>query len=55
MAAAGRPRGPARRPAGGPGRRDGGLADLLEEARSPSPRFAAVVVEDIDVFPTTFT
>ena len=28
--------------------RDGGLADLLEEARSPSPRFAAVVVEDIE-------
>src|SRR5450755_2195299 len=28
--------------------RDGGLADLLAEARSPSPRFAAVVVEDIE-------
>ena len=28
--------------------RDGGLADLLEEARSASPRFAAVVVEDIE-------
>jgi DNA invertase Pin-like site-specific DNA recombinase len=28
--------------------RDGGLADLLDEARSPSPRFAAVVVEDIE-------
>jgi site-specific DNA recombinase len=28
--------------------RDGGLADLLSEARSPSPRFAAVVVEDIE-------
>ncbi len=28
--------------------RDGGLADLLTEARSPQPRFAAVVVEDIE-------
>ena len=28
--------------------RDGGLADLLAEARSPSPRFAAVVCEDIE-------
>ena len=28
--------------------RDGGLADLLAEARSPQPRFAAVVVEDIE-------
>ena len=28
--------------------RDGGLADLLEDARSPSPRFAVVVVEDIE-------
>jgi site-specific DNA recombinase len=28
--------------------RDGGLADLLAEARSPHPRFAAVVVEDIE-------
>ena len=28
--------------------RDGGLADLLSEARSPQPRFAAVVVEDIE-------
>ena len=28
--------------------RDGGLADLLSEARSPSPRFAAVVCEDIE-------
>jgi len=28
--------------------RDGGLADLLTEARSPNPRFAAVVVEDIE-------
>ncbi len=28
--------------------RDGGLADLLDEARSASPRFAAVVVEDIE-------
>ena len=27
--------------------RDGGLADLLAEARSPAPRFAAVVCEDI--------
>jgi DNA invertase Pin-like site-specific DNA recombinase len=27
---------------------DGGLADLLAEARSPNPRFAAVVVEDIE-------
>jgi site-specific DNA recombinase len=28
--------------------RDGGIEDLLAEARSPSPRFAAVVVEDIE-------
>ncbi len=28
--------------------RDGGLADLLDEARSPSPRFSVVVVEDIE-------
>jgi DNA invertase Pin-like site-specific DNA recombinase len=28
--------------------RDGGLADLLDEARSANPRFAAVVVEDIE-------
>ena len=28
--------------------RDGGLADLLAEAQSPQPRFAAVVVEDIE-------
>jgi site-specific DNA recombinase len=28
--------------------RDGGLADLLAEARSANPRFAAVVVEDIE-------
>ena len=28
--------------------RDGGLADLLAEARSPAPRFAAVVCEDIE-------
>jgi site-specific DNA recombinase len=28
--------------------RDGGLADLLNEARSPSPRFAAVICEDIE-------
>ena len=28
--------------------RDGGLADLLTEAQSPQPRFAAVVVEDIE-------
>ena len=28
--------------------RDGGLADLPAEARSPQPRFAAVVVEDIE-------
>jgi DNA invertase Pin-like site-specific DNA recombinase len=28
--------------------RDGGLADLLAEAQSPQPKFAAVVVEDIE-------
>ena len=28
--------------------RDGGLADLLAEAKSPQPKFAAVVVEDIE-------
>ena len=28
--------------------RDGGLADLLAEAKAPPPRFAAVVVEDIE-------
>ena len=28
--------------------RDGGLADLLAEAESPSPRFAAVICEDIE-------
>ena len=28
--------------------RDGGLADLLAEAKSPAPRFAAVVCEDIE-------
>jgi DNA invertase Pin-like site-specific DNA recombinase len=28
--------------------RDGGMADLLAEARSPLPRFAAVVCEDIE-------
>jgi hypothetical protein len=28
--------------------RTGGLADLLSEARSPAPRFAAVVCEDIE-------
>ena len=28
--------------------RDGGLADLLAEAKAPQPRFAAVVVEDIE-------
>jgi site-specific DNA recombinase len=28
--------------------RDGGLADLLEEASAPEPRFAAVVCEDIE-------
>jgi site-specific DNA recombinase len=28
--------------------RDGGMADLLAEARSPVPRFAAVVCEDIE-------
>jgi site-specific DNA recombinase len=28
--------------------RDGGLADLLAEAASPSPRFAAVICEDIE-------
>ena len=28
--------------------RDGGLADLLAEARSPDPRFAAVMCEDIE-------
>jgi site-specific DNA recombinase len=28
--------------------RDGGLADLLTEARSPEPKFAAVVCEDIE-------
>ena len=28
--------------------RDGGLADLLAEAHAPQPRFAAVVVEDIE-------
>jgi site-specific DNA recombinase len=28
--------------------RDGGLADLLAEAHAPAPRFAAVVVEDIE-------
>ena len=28
--------------------RDGGLADLLAEAKAPAPRFAAVVVEDIE-------
>jgi hypothetical protein len=29
--------------------RDGGLADLLAEAASPNPRFAAVMCEDIEV------
>ena len=28
--------------------RDGGMADLLDEARAPLPRFAAVVCEDIE-------
>jgi site-specific DNA recombinase len=28
--------------------RDGGLADLLAEARSPRPRFAAVICENIE-------
>jgi site-specific DNA recombinase len=28
--------------------RDGGIADLLREAASPEPRFAAVVCEDIE-------
>jgi site-specific DNA recombinase len=28
--------------------RDGGLADLLAEAASPAPRFAAVICEDIE-------
>jgi hypothetical protein len=28
--------------------RDGGMADLLREASSPAPRFAAVVCEDIE-------
>ena len=28
--------------------RDGGMADLLREAASPAPRFAAVVCEDIE-------
>ena len=28
--------------------RDGGMADLLTEAASPSPRFAVVVCEDIE-------
>ncbi|MGH3408432.1 MAG: hypothetical protein ACRDRJ_38955 [Streptosporangiaceae bacterium] len=28
--------------------RDGGMADLLAEAKSPLPRFAAVVCEDIE-------
>ena len=28
--------------------RDGGLADLLAEAASPEPRFAAVICEDIE-------
>src|SRR5262249_4454914 len=28
--------------------RDGGLADLLAEAASPSPKFAAVICEDIE-------
>ena len=28
--------------------RDGGMADLLNEAASPTPRFAAVVCEDIE-------
>jgi DNA invertase Pin-like site-specific DNA recombinase len=28
--------------------RDGGLADLLAEAKAPQPRFAAVVCEDIE-------
>ena len=28
--------------------RDGGMAELLEEAASPEPRFAAVVCEDIE-------
>jgi DNA invertase Pin-like site-specific DNA recombinase len=28
--------------------RDGGMADLLAEAASPAPRFAAVVCEDIE-------
>ena len=28
--------------------RDGGLSDLLAEAKAPQPRFAAVVVEDIE-------
>src|SRR5215471_15434567 len=28
--------------------RDGGIADLLTEAASPTPRFAAVVCEDIE-------
>jgi hypothetical protein len=29
--------------------RDGGIADLLAEAAGPSPRFAAVMCEDIEV------
>ncbi len=28
--------------------RDGGMADLLREAASPAPRFAAVICEDIE-------
>jgi site-specific DNA recombinase len=28
--------------------RDGGMADLLTEAKAPLPRFAAVVCEDIE-------
>jgi hypothetical protein len=28
--------------------RDGGIADLLAEAASPNPRFAAVICEDIE-------
>ena len=28
--------------------RDGGMADLLAEAASPAPKFAAVVCEDIE-------
>jgi len=28
--------------------RDGGLADLLTEAKAPAPKFAAVVCEDIE-------